>query len=164
MSYGRSGSFVLRLPRLLGSGHEAIAVENTALRLQLMAYQRKRAKPKLTVFSGVHCPKSSVGGEPLYMLCSQRRSCGATRALPEVLGPYLTTKDSRSRQTSRRCPDTSPHSGHGDCKPTLAGTTNPWRAEDARNRRLGANRLAYSSQHSAPAIPELEDVPEESQK
>jgi putative transposase len=36
--------------RLLGSGHEALAVENAALRLQLLAYQRKRVRPKLTAF------------------------------------------------------------------------------------------------------------------
>src|SRR5437588_612425 len=36
------------LVRLFGSGHEAIAVENAALRLQLAAYQRMGARPKLT--------------------------------------------------------------------------------------------------------------------
>src|SRR4051812_40134435 len=41
---------LFRLLRLLGSGHEAIAVENAALRVQLMAYERKRARPKLTAF------------------------------------------------------------------------------------------------------------------
>src|SRR4051794_35583603 len=88
----------------------------------------------------------------------------ATRAVPKVLGPHLPAKDSRSGPTCRRSPDTSPHSRHGDCKSTLAGTANPWGAEDGRNPRVGANRIAYSSQHSAPAIPELEDVPEQSRK
>src|SRR5436305_214508 len=49
MSYGRSGSLLFRLLRLLGSGHEAIASENAAL-LQFAAYQRKRTRPKLTAF------------------------------------------------------------------------------------------------------------------
>jgi hypothetical protein len=38
---------VFRFVRLLGSGHQAVAVENLALRLQLAAYQRKRKRPVL---------------------------------------------------------------------------------------------------------------------
>src|SRR3954464_793689 len=41
---------LFRLIRLLGSGHEAIALENAALRLQLAAYRRNRARPQLTAF------------------------------------------------------------------------------------------------------------------
>ena len=39
--------FVFRFVRLLGSGHQAVAVENLALRLQLAAYKRKRRRPVL---------------------------------------------------------------------------------------------------------------------
>jgi hypothetical protein len=39
---------LFRFFRLLGSGHQAIAVENLALRLQLAAFQRKRKRPILT--------------------------------------------------------------------------------------------------------------------
>src|SRR5689334_862588 len=39
---------MFRFVRLLGSGHQAIAVENLALRLQLAAYKRKRKRPMLT--------------------------------------------------------------------------------------------------------------------
>ena len=41
---------LFRFIRLLGSGYEALAVENAALRLQLLAYQRRRVRPKLTAF------------------------------------------------------------------------------------------------------------------
>ena len=52
---------LFRLIRLLGSGHEAIAVENAALRLQLAAYQRNRARPKLTAFDRLFwCTLSKV--------------------------------------------------------------------------------------------------------
>jgi endonuclease/exonuclease/phosphatase (EEP) superfamily protein YafD len=37
-----------RFVRLLGSGRQALAVENLALRLQLAAYKRKRKRPMLT--------------------------------------------------------------------------------------------------------------------
>ena len=46
-------TFVLllfRFARLLFSGHAAVAAENTALRLQLAAFQRKRKRPVLTSF------------------------------------------------------------------------------------------------------------------
>ena len=40
--------FVFRFFRLLGSGHQAIALENFALRLQLAAYKERRKRPVLT--------------------------------------------------------------------------------------------------------------------
>src|SRR4029077_16687216 len=40
---------VFRLARLLMSGHEAIAIENAALRLQLTAFRRKGTRPVLTI-------------------------------------------------------------------------------------------------------------------
>ena len=39
---------LFRFVRLLGSGHQAVAVENLALRLQLAAYKRKQKRPVLT--------------------------------------------------------------------------------------------------------------------
>ena len=41
---------VIRLVRLLLSGHQSIAIENAALRLQLAAFRRKRKRPVLTTF------------------------------------------------------------------------------------------------------------------
>jgi hypothetical protein len=52
---------LFRLVRLLGSGREAIAMENAALRLQLAAYQGKRARPKLPAFDRLFwCALSKV--------------------------------------------------------------------------------------------------------
>src|SRR5262249_20405852 len=44
---------VIRFIRLLLSGHQAIAIENAALRRQLVAFQRKRKRPVLTTFDRV---------------------------------------------------------------------------------------------------------------
>ena len=44
---------VIRFIRLLLSGHQAIAIENAALRLQLVAFQRKRKRPVLTTYDRV---------------------------------------------------------------------------------------------------------------
>ena len=41
---------IFRFVRLLVSGHQAVAVENAALRLQVAAFQRKRKRPVLTTF------------------------------------------------------------------------------------------------------------------
>jgi len=40
--------YVFRSVRLLGSGYQAVAVENLALRLQLAAYKRQRKRPVVT--------------------------------------------------------------------------------------------------------------------
>jgi hypothetical protein len=42
--------FLVRFVRLLLSGHQAVAIENAALRLQLAAFRRKRKRPVLTAF------------------------------------------------------------------------------------------------------------------
>src|SRR5215467_10063393 len=45
--------FLFRFFRLLVSGHQAVALENAALRLQLAAFQRKRKRPVLTTLDRV---------------------------------------------------------------------------------------------------------------
>lgn len=44
---------VFRFVRLLLGGHQAIAIENAALRMQLAAFQRKRKRPLLTTVDRV---------------------------------------------------------------------------------------------------------------
>jgi putative transposase len=45
--------FVFRFVRLLLSGHQAVAIENAALRMQIAAFQRQRKRPLLTTFDRV---------------------------------------------------------------------------------------------------------------
>jgi len=47
--------FIFRFVQLLLSGHQAIAIENAALRLQLAAFQRERKRPVLTTLDRVFC-------------------------------------------------------------------------------------------------------------
>ena len=60
-----------RFVRLLMSGHQAVALENAALRLQLAAFQRKRRRPVLTDFDRVFwitsaaCGLAGVGRWPM---------------------------------------------------------------------------------------------------
>src|SRR4029453_14193560 len=44
---------VFRFLRLLLSGHQAVAIENTALRMQIAAFQRQEKRPLLTTFDRV---------------------------------------------------------------------------------------------------------------
>jgi hypothetical protein len=44
---------VIRFVRLLLTGHQALAIENAALRLQLVAFQRRRKRPVLTTLDRV---------------------------------------------------------------------------------------------------------------
>jgi hypothetical protein len=45
--------FVFRFIRLLLSGHQAVAIENAALRMQIAAFQRKRKRPLVTTLDRV---------------------------------------------------------------------------------------------------------------
>src|SRR5206468_10141037 len=45
--------FVFRFVRLLLSGHQAVALENAALRMQIAAFQRKRKRPLLSTLDRV---------------------------------------------------------------------------------------------------------------
>lgn len=45
--------FVFRFVRLVLSGHQAVAIENAALRMQIAAFQRKRKRPLLTTLDRV---------------------------------------------------------------------------------------------------------------
>jgi len=53
---------VFRFVRLLLSGHQAVAVENAALRMQITAFQRKRKRPLLTTWTGYFGLLSAAGG------------------------------------------------------------------------------------------------------
>ena len=44
---------VFRFLRLLLSGHQAVVLENAALRMQIAAFQRKRKRPRLSTLDRV---------------------------------------------------------------------------------------------------------------
>src|SRR6266478_10213643 len=97
---------VIRFVRLLLSGHQAVAIENAALRLQLAAFRRKRKRPVLTSFDRLfwvgfvsrlaHLARTAVvrsgrHGRPV-----------AAGALPEVLGASVQDGSPARRQTCDR--------------------------------------------------------------
>ena len=82
---------VFRFVRLLGSGHQAVVVENLALRLQLAAFKRKRKRPIVTrlgrVF-GPGCLGSGVAGGTLWFSFSRIPWCAGSGSVSENSGRY----------------------------------------------------------------------------
>ena len=156
---------LFRLVRLVGSGHEAIAVENAALRLQLAAYQRKRVRPNLTAFDRL-------------FWCTLSKVWRRWRTALFVVQPDTVVRWQRER-FRKFWARISQRKTVGRGKPPVAAeirrlildmaTVNPlWRAprihgelKNARHRRVGANRLPDPSERSVSTIPDLDDVPKQ---
>jgi len=63
--------FVFRSVRLLLGGHQNVAIENAALRMQIAAFQRKRKRPLLTTLDRVFCHYS----RSLWSSAEGRKDC-----------------------------------------------------------------------------------------
>jgi hypothetical protein len=87
--------------RLLARGHQAIEIENLALRQQLAAYRRKGRRPRLTDFdrwfwAGLFLPVERVAlGRCVRR--AQDRAPVAAGAIPAVLCPTLKSEWPASR-------------------------------------------------------------------
>ena len=84
---------VFRFVRLLFSGHQAVAVENLALRLQLAAFKRKRKRPVLTQgdrLFWVGISRLWSGWRAGWFLFNRTQSCGGNGKGSASSGPaYL---------------------------------------------------------------------------
>ena len=155
---------LFRFIRLLGSGHEALAVENAALRLQLLTYQRKRIRPKLTTFRSsllVHAVQTLASLENCPACGATRHSCKVARERFRKFWARLSNTRYRPRQTHRCSRDTTLDPQDGDSESALASTSHSRRTQDARNQGVGANCVTHSSLDSTTAIAKLEDFPAE---
>jgi len=84
--------FVFSIRPLAVSGHQAIAIESTALRIQVAAFLRKRKRPLLTTLDRLFgISLRSVWSDwrrPLLYVQPDCRSLAA-RTLPQILGQAL---------------------------------------------------------------------------
>ena len=80
---------LFRFVRLVLSGHVAVAMENAALRLQLVAFQRKPKRPTLTSFDRVFWVGLSLLWKSLCQLAAT------------FLGGVKTTRETRQRGSIR---------------------------------------------------------------
>ena len=103
--------FLFRFARLLFSGHAVVAVENTALRLQLAAFQRKRKRPVLRSFDRLFWVGLSLlwHGWRAPLVYVRRHCCPlATRPLSQILGTAVQGEPASPRQTRNRSSDSTP--------------------------------------------------------
>src|SRR5437764_5088875 len=155
--------FVFRFVRLLLSGHQAVAIENAALRMQIAAFQRKRKRRLLTTLDRMFwiTPPESVGRlAQAVALRPARHGCAvAARAVPEILGSAFQPAASSSRSPSHRCRTPPIDRTNGRRQSALARTQNSWRTQDARYRHFRAHCLAPPVHAPPAAEPDLEDLP-----
>jgi hypothetical protein len=90
---------VFRFVRLLFSGHQTVAVENLALRLQLAAFKRKRKRPCRPQWDRLFWAGMSRlwSGRMRWFLFSLT-PWSAGKTVPQVLGPTISTKRSGRRR------------------------------------------------------------------
>jgi putative transposase len=101
----------------------AVAMENTALRVQLVAFQRKRKQPILTCVDrlfwvAVPCC-GRAGAHPWFTSKPTRSSLGA-RTVSQVLGSAVESEPARSRPTHDGRRDSTSHRTDG-CRQPLWG-------------------------------------------
>ena len=83
----------------------------------------------------------------------------ATGAVPQVLGPAISTQAWAPWETRHRRRDSTAYFANGYGQSPLARAENSWRAEDARDCNIGAHRLTDSADDSfAPIVSDLADV------
>ena len=87
---------LFRFIRLLGSGHQGVAVENLALRLQLAAFRRKRKRPILTQLARRARIRSAGHSSPV-----------AARAIPKILGAAVSAQAWSEREADHRDRDST---------------------------------------------------------
>src|SRR5271167_4129026 len=153
---------IFRFVRLLTSGHQAVAIENAALRLQLAAFQRKHKRPVLTTFdSGVldRSPPLVVWmAWPLGLCTGGYRRALAARAVSQVLGPAIEAAAPSPRPARYRGRDSPIDPTNGGRQSAVACATNSRRTEDAWHHDLRAHGLSNSATPSPAAESDLEDV------
>src|SRR5436190_23348981 len=157
---------MFRFVRLLFSGHQAVAIENAALRMQIAAFQRERKRPLLTTLDRMFwITLRSLWGDwrkPLLYVQPDtvvRWQREAARAVPEILGSAFQAAASSSRPPSHRCRTPPIDRTNGRCQSAVARTQNSWRTQDARYRHFRAHCLAPPAHAPPAAEPDLEDLP-----
>jgi hypothetical protein len=154
---------LFRFVRLLGSGHQAVAVENLALRLQLAAFKKKPKRPVLTQWDRlfwVGLSRVWSSWRDALVFVQPDTSCAGKGSVPKILGPAVPIQPGWARKARRRPRDSPVDPTNGYSQSTLEGAENPWRTEDARYYDFGANRVTTPSDRSATTtIPKLENVP-----
>src|SRR5215472_8466299 len=159
---------VFRFVRLLLSGHQAISIENAALRLQLAAFQRTRKRPVLMTFDRV------------FWITLRRLWSGWRRPLLYVQADTVArwqrerfhrfwARLSKRHGRRRGRPATAVEIGRliermVVANPLWRAPADSWRTEDARYRHLRTHCVANSARASPASHSDVEDLPSQPSK
>src|SRR5688572_26990197 len=136
---------VFRFLRLLLSGHQTVAIENAALRVQIRAFQRKKKRPVLTTFDRMFwitlCSLWSEWRHPLMYVQSDT----VVRWQRERFRKFW-ARLSNPRRCGRGRPGTATRTPpisrtNGRHQSVVARAQDSWRAENAWHRHLRAHRV-----------------------
>ena len=152
-----------RFVRLLLSGHQGVALENAALRMQIAAFQRKRKRPLLTTVDRVfwitlrslwdNWRKPLLYVQPDTVVRWQRerfRKFWARLSKPQHRGRGRPGTSAELRRLIAQMVAANP---------LWRAPRIPWRTQDARYRHLRTHCLTPPAQTPPPAEPDLEDIP-----
>src|SRR5215471_509171 len=158
--------FLFRFFRLLVSGHQAVALENAALRLQTRGF------PTKTQAASSNHLGSSVLDHPASLVVRLARSAAlcsgghghplAARTVSQVLGPVVQLSSPASRPACYGLADSPIDRANGDGQSIVAGATDSWRIEDAGHRHLRTHRLAHSASAFPATQSDVEDLSSQS--
>jgi hypothetical protein len=153
---------LFRFVRLLGFGHQTVAIENLALLRQLAAYKRKRRRSMITQWDRLFwVGLARFWGswrDALVFVQARHRGPLAAGTFSQILGSPVTAQWRSSRKTCRCQRNSQPDKKDGRRQSAMASSENSWRIEDARDHNIGANRLTCSAHCSTPAFSDVEDV------
>jgi len=155
---------VLRSFALIYCGHRAVALENLALRQTVGGVQaRGPASATPSARSTVLAAARSRVAELAFGLDRRATRDGgrlASAMAPTAMDPPV---DVRSSWPAPH------HDGHSDARrpdgrgePAVGRASDPWGIEEARRRRLRANRLAALAEARSPTVTDLAHLPDES--
>jgi hypothetical protein len=119
---------LFRFVRLLGSGHQAIVVENLALRWRLAAFKRKRKKPLLTRWDRLFW----VGLSRLWswrdalVFVQPDTVVLAAGTVPQVLGSTISTQAWSPAKTRHRRRCSTPCLANGYGQSPMARAADHW--------------------------------------
>src|SRR3954465_4422585 len=152
-----------RFIRLLLSGHQAVAIENAALRMQIAAFPTKTEAPvadKLGPGILDHSPQPAVRLATSPDL-RPGRYCRplAARTLPQILGQVVQAAAPAPRSPPHRRRTPPIDRANGRRQSALARAQDSRRTQNARHRDLRAHCFPYPAQTPSPAESDLEDLP-----
>src|SRR5581483_12513319 len=155
---------LFRFLRLLGSGHQAVALENVALRRQLAAFRRKRRRPILTEWDRlfwIGLARVWTDWKGALILVQPDTVLRWQRDRFRRYWAALSRSKDRPRGRPALGSGSAPaDSSDGRGQSAVARAPNSWGTQDVGDRGLGTHGVSRAAHNPTATIPDLEDVSE----